>query len=184
MGIEHVDVDAHAHLVAELVGIERALAGNSRCLVGPHLSECRIHAHKRCTGALRHIALRCFQIRARLVFERQGFFDAILNRVAGKQGHVDVETHRVGVGARKQRRGHTAIVGCSLVAGHQIHGRPIGCIGLLGFQAGHFQREVELTDNGVLGLTDGQPFVHVGGRKLGKIEIRRNGQWLDIGLAH
>jgi hypothetical protein len=56
--VQHVDVDAHADLVAELVGIERALAGHERLLERGDRGDPFATSRKNCRVEVRSCAAR------------------------------------------------------------------------------------------------------------------------------
>src|SRR5688500_4643326 len=62
LGVEHVDVDAHAHLVAELVGIQRALRGHQRLLQRPDLRDAVDHGEIALARGQRGSALGVLQL--------------------------------------------------------------------------------------------------------------------------
>jgi hypothetical protein len=100
LGVEHVDVDAHAHLVAQLVGVQRALAGLLGGLQGLDLAHARLHAKEGAARGLGHVAAGGFQVGLGLLFQRQGFLHAVLHGKAGKQRQVQRHAHGGVVGAR------------------------------------------------------------------------------------
>jgi 3-deoxy-D-manno-octulosonic-acid transferase len=62
LGVQHVDVDAHPHLVADAVGRERHLARRERLLEGPHLGEAVGHGQERALRVERRRATRILQV--------------------------------------------------------------------------------------------------------------------------
>ena len=71
--IEHVDVDAHAHLVAQPVGVQRALARGFGRFQRLHLALARDQAEVGRARGLRDAAAGRFEVGARLFLQRQRF---------------------------------------------------------------------------------------------------------------
>ena len=81
--VEHVEVDAHADLVAELRGLERELGRRLGRFQRLHLRQQGLHAVVGDARIERHAAPGRLQVVARLLLQRQGFLDAVLRQAAG-----------------------------------------------------------------------------------------------------
>ena len=183
MAVEHIDVDAHAHLVAQFVGVERTLAGGFGRLQGLDLAQTRLQTQKGRSGGLCHAALGRFQVILGLVFQGHGFLDPVLTGLPGVQRVVEGQTDGGGVGVGL-RTGVAIAVARHAVAAGQVQRGAQGGLGFGDFQLGHFQGDAGLCQVAiVLGRL---PHPRLDAAALEAVHVDRSEQGLGrhIALAH
>ena len=161
--IQHVDVDAHAHLVTQPVRIERALARRLRRFQRLDLARARHQPQVGRARCLRHAAAGRFELLLRLLLERQRFLDAVFGCEPGEQRQVEHHADGRCVDARADRAGaRAARVARHVVAEVGVERRLVTGFGLLYFETRDIEPEPCLANGRVhvFGLQD--PCVDVG----------------------
>ena len=171
--IEHIDIDANSHLVAHLVGFERALAGQERSFQCLDLGMTGLNAQKGRACRLLHRAARIIELGACFVLERHGLLDAVLYGKTGEQRHIHhhADLRRIGVRACREVGHHGAIgVAIDHITRLQIHGGFVSGLGLLGLQLRNVERQLGLAQLRLCAQGLIHPALHI--------------VWLDLGQGH
>ena len=175
MRVQHIDVDAHADLVTQTVGVQRALAGEFSRFECLDLTLAGHHPKKGGARGLRYVAARAFQVTAGLVAQGHRFADAVLRRKAGKQRNVQAQADGGRVGGERGRRGCCAArVARGVVAAGQVQRGLVAGFGLGDFQLGDLQVALRLADAGVCRFGLQHPGVDI--CRLDRAQHRRRGQ--------
>ena len=183
MAVEHIDVDAHAHLVTQFVRVQSALAGGFGCLQGLDLAQARLQAQKGGAGGLCHSALGRFEVALGFVFQCHGFFDAVLTGLTGVERVVEGQANRGGVGVELGVGVAVAVARHAVASGQVKRGAQRG-LRFGDFKLGHFHGDAGLGQVAIFLPRLSHPRLDAAALQIVHVDRSQQGLGRHFALAH
>ena len=147
LSVQDINVDAHADLIPQQIGVERQLTGALCSLKRAYLRQARSDFPKQLPGCEIRAASCHFEIGHGFFASGHDFADPTSDRTAGIDGHsqLKAEGHRVDIGGG-QAHGEAFVAARRT---HQINGGPMTKAGFVDFAARNLQGNGSLTNTHV-----------------------------------